>query len=67
MWGGPWNNTRGPSLCLQVEVVVGGGPCPSLCLQVEVVVGGPWNNTWCCGGKGSGQLADVILGCGGKR
>ena len=41
--GGPWNNTRGPSLCLQVEVVVGGGPWnntrgPSLGLQVEVVV-----------------------------
>ena len=23
--GGPWNNTRGRSLCLQVGVVVGGG------------------------------------------
>ena len=42
MGGGPWNNTRGPSLCLQAKVVVGGGPWtntrgPSLCLQVEVV------------------------------
>ena len=25
MGGGPWNNTRGHSLCLQVGVVVGGG------------------------------------------
>ena len=45
MGGGPWNNTRGHSLCLQVEVVVTGGPWNntrgrSLCLQVGVVVGG---------------------------
>ena len=45
MGGGPWNNTRGHSLCLQVEVVVAGGPWNntrgrSLCLQVGVVVGG---------------------------
>ena len=46
MAGGPWNNTRGRSLCLQVGVVVGGaleqhtGP-QSLFV---VVAGGPWNN-----------------------
>ena len=38
--GGPWNNTRGRGLCLQVGVVVWGGPWNntrgrSLCLQVK--------------------------------
>ena len=49
--GGPWNNTRGRSLCLQVGVVVGGGGPwnntrgRSVCLQVGVVVGGGLGTT----------------------
>ena len=50
MAGGPWNNTRGRSLCLQVGVVVGGaleqhtGP---QCLFAGGCCcgGGPRNNT----------------------
>ena len=50
MGGGPRNNTRGRSLCLQVGVVVGGaleqhtGP-RSLFAGRGCCGGGPWNNT----------------------
>ena len=50
MGGGPLNNTRGRSLCLQVGVVVGGaleqhtGP-QSLFAGGRCCGGGPWNNT----------------------
>ena len=48
--GGPWNNTRGRSLCLQVGVVVGGGLGTTHGAAVFVcrwglLWGGPWNNT----------------------
>ena len=43
--GGPWNNTRGSSLCLQVEVVVGGGVLEQQTGLQSLFAGGG-----CCGG-----------------
>ena len=45
--GGHWNNTQGPSLCLQVEVVVGGGVLEQHTGPQSLFAGGG-----CCGGGG---------------
>ena len=52
--GGPWNNTRGCSLCLQVGVVVGGALEQHMGPQSLFAGGG------CCGEEVSGQLVDII-------
>ena len=64
VWGGPWNNTRGPSLCLQVEVVVGGGLGTThgapvfVCRWRLLWGGGPWNNTR---GPSLGLQVEVVV------
>ena len=44
MAGGPWNNTRGHSLCLQVGLGTTHGAAVFVCRWV-LLWGGPWNNT----------------------
>ena len=65
--GGPWNNTWGSSLCLQVEVVVGGGGLGTthgapvfVCRWRLLWGGGPWNNT-----RGSSLCLQVEVVVGG--
>ena len=53
MGGGPWNNTRGRSLCLQVGVVVGGGALEQHTGPQSLFAGGG-----CCGG---GALEHVAV------
>ena len=56
LWGGgPWNNTRGCSLCLQVGVVVRGGALEQHTGPQSLFAGGG-----CCGEEVSGQLVDII-------